>query len=141
MRKGRFANTAATKLLHAVSAALILLFGLVFVCMADGQPAGGGLDIVTASNTWNFTVEPITEKHKDLLNDTRGVSGSHGLLFMVNAPQQVVMGSQGADRPLDLFFVTEQRAIIHIEENARPTSVAPVLSGVPVIAVLEVAAA
>jgi uncharacterized protein len=76
-----------------------------------------------------------------LMNRDRWPSGIHGMLFFFGGEErEQAMWMKDTYLPLDMVFADKSGKIVHIVENTIPHSEAPISSGQPVAAVLEIPA-
>ncbi len=62
----------------------------------------------------------------------------HGMLFLFDQERSHPFWMKNTPIPLDMIFLSPNRTIVALHENAEPFSVVPIDSKVPSIAVLEV---
>jgi len=132
---------------------LPLAFGALTVagCAGKGDQASGTttaallpLTVQTAQGARTFRVERAVteeEQRKGLMYRT-DIPDDGGMLFWPyppSGPARVAsFWMKNTPSPLDIIFIRADGTIAHIAENAVPFSEAPVSSGEPVAAVLEI---
>ena len=79
------------------------------------------------------------EQSRGLMFRTR-LPAKHGMLFLHDPPQKVVMWMKNTYLPLDMLFLDREGRIVQIVEKTTPLSLAQIRSSQPVAAVLELAA-
>lgn len=131
------------------SAASTVLFALLLLVAAAGQPAGSKvsgpdaeiLEIATRDGVQVFSVE-VVNKDEDRargLMFRRELPDGHGMLFDFKDEENVSMWMRNTYIPLDMIFIKGNGQILRIAENTEPLSERIIPSGGPVRAVLEVA--
>ncbi len=68
------------------------------------------------------------------------LADDEGMLFLWPRPQPVAMWMKNTFISLDMVFIDADGMVVRVHENARPHDLTPIPSGVPVKAVLELAA-
>ncbi len=112
--------------------------------MQEKSPAGLDQTIVTVtgkSGTHRFTVE-IARSPKEQaygLMNRQSLAPDRGMIFPYAPPQDVSFWMRDTYIPLDLLFVAPGGTIRHIESQAVPLSLDPLVSNGPVEAVVEIA--
>jgi uncharacterized membrane protein (UPF0127 family) len=97
------------------------------------------LEIHTAEQTLIFQVELARtpdERARGLMF-RRSMAPDHGMLFDFRRDQHVGMWMKNTIIPLDMLFISAQGEIRKIVKRTVPKSLAPISSGEPVRAVLE----
>ena len=79
------------------------------------------------------------EQSRGLMFRTR-LSARHGMLFLHDPPQKVVMWMKNTYLPLDIIFFDREGRVVQIVEQTTPLSLARIRSSQPVAAVLELPA-
>ncbi len=79
------------------------------------------------------------EQLRGLMFRTR-LAAKHGMLFLHDPPQKVVMWMKNTYLPLDMIFLDRKGKVVQIVERTTPLSLASIRSSQPVAAVLELAA-
>ena len=99
------------------------------------------LEIVSSGGVHVFSVELATndEERERGLMFRKSLPEGQGMLFDFAAEQNVSMWMKNTLIPLDMFFIRGDGRIARIAENTEPMSTRIISSGVPVLAVLEVA--
>ena len=98
------------------------------------------LTIVSGSGRHTFQVE-VARNDADRaqgLMFRRNLAPDRGMLFDFGRVQPISMWMQNTYIPLDMIFIRADGTIARIAENAEPLSTRTILSGEPVLAVLEV---
>jgi uncharacterized membrane protein (UPF0127 family) len=101
------------------------------------------VEIVTAGGARHSIAVEIADSEKlrrQGLMFRRELPAGHGMLLVYDAPRVANIWMKNTYVALDLLYVDEQGRVVHIVENAEPESRALMSSGVPVRAVLEIAA-
>ena len=120
-----------------------LLYAVIFYFLITDANAGcrsGFVDIQTNSGIVSFSIELADNfisrarglMHRDVL------PANAGMFFVCNREQSVSFWMKNTLIPLDIMFINATGRIVKIHENAKPYDLTPILSGVPVIAVLEI---
>ncbi len=125
---------------------LALVVGLTAsICISAAAPARPlkveVLDIVTARGVFHFKVEVadnFATRETGLMN-RKSLAANRGMLFDFKSPQYVGFWMKNTLIPLDMLFISRDGKISSIAQNAVPMSEAAIPSGVPVLAVLELA--
>ena len=123
----------------AVVILLLLLLGYLVPASAfELQP----LEIVTKTGVHSFAVELVTtpEQQAHGLMFRRELPEGQGMLFDFHREQPTTFWMKNTYIPLDMIFIRGDGRILRVAENTVPLSEAPVPSGGPVRAVLEVIA-
>lgn len=97
--------------------------------------------IRSAGGTHVFRVEMARtpmEQSRGLMYRTE-LAPDGGMLFPFDPPRPAAFWMKNTYIPLDMIFIGEDSRIARIAANTTPYSLEPVESGVPVIAVLEIA--
>jgi uncharacterized protein len=131
-----------SKLLMAVSLSLVSLSG----CRAGGPDVASAartvpLTIKSAGKVHRFTVEVArteAEQERGLMFRDR-LSPSAGMIFPMNPPRPASFWMKNTLIPLDMIFIRADGSIARVAAETVPYSLAPVSSGEPVAAVLEIA--
>lgn len=139
--------------LKQLAAALALAALALTGCTADGvatTDAGEKAGLVTvtvasANGAHAFTVETaktVQEQQRGLMFRT-DIPANGGMLFAPyppegGAPKEASFWMKNTPTPLDIIFIRADGTIATIAENTVPYSEAPVPSGEPVSAVLEI---
>lgn len=99
------------------------------------------LMLETANGLHEFTVEvAVTPRARERgLMFREELGPDEGMLFFYDQPQIAGIWMKNTLIPLDILFVKEDGTIAKIARNAVPGSLASMRSGVPVVAVLEIA--
>jgi len=94
----------------------------------------------TETGRHEFTVQvavtPEARERGLMFRETLGPD--EGMLFFYDQPQIAGIWMKNTLIPLDILFVKEDGTVAKIARNAIPGSLAPMRSGVPVVAVLEI---
>ncbi len=127
------------RLLHRAALALLLLVLAVGGARAAAMEP---LEIVTRNGVRVFNVElAVTpEQHAQGLMFRRELPAGTGMLFDFGQPQMASFWMKDTYVALDMIFIAADGTIVKIAENTTPLSLEPVVSPVPVKAVLEVLA-
>ncbi len=132
------------------ASALILLFTAVAGCrpaeaVRVGQSTAAAdtvpLSIETAKGARTFRVEVARtpeEQAKGLMYRT-ALAPDAGMIFPFDPPRPASFWMRNTYIPLDMLFIRADGTIAVIAANTTPLSLAPVESGEPVAAVLEIA--
>ncbi len=118
-----------------------LLLGL-FIAVAPARAATfKSLEIVSGSGVHVFLVEiaDTPEQRAKGLMFVKHLPDGQGMLFDFKSEQPIAMWMKNTYIPLDMIFIRGDGRIARIAQNTTPLSTAVVSSGVPVLAVLEVA--
>ena len=62
------------------------------------------------------------------------------MIFIYDPPQYVAMWMKNTLLPLDMLFVDQRGCVVTIKQNAKPGSLATIVSRVPVLLVVELKA-
>lgn len=143
-----------SKVAIAIAVAVALGLGATGVAVERGVfsaepvavvPAGSiAVSVKSASGTHRFVVERAATpaaQEKGLMYRT-DLTRDGGMLFWPypaagGGPREASFWMKNTPTPLDIVFIRPDRTIARIAENTVPFSEAPVLSGEPVDAVLE----
>lgn len=103
------------------------------------------LILTTQSGEHHFTVEvALTEKQREAgLMFRETLKANEGMLFLEaegDEPRVLTMWMKNTKLPLDMVFIESSGRVASIRRNATPYRLDPISSGVPVKAVLELAA-
>ena len=79
------------------------------------------------------------QQSRGLMFRTR-LPAKHGMLFLHDPPQKVVMWMKNTYLPLDMIFLDREGKVVQIVERTTPLSLARIRSSQPIAAVLELAA-
>jgi len=127
----------------AVAALVCALLALLPPARAADGPIAfpkGTLTIVTADGErHDFTIEiaRTADQHARGLMYRRELAKDHGMLFVYDPVRAVSMWMKDTYIPLDMLFIKPSGRISRIHERAAPRNRAPIPSGGPVKAVLE----
>jgi len=131
--------------LMAVSLVLVVAAGCTApVREANARPAavsGTALTIRTASKSHVFRIEVArteVEQARGLMFRSR-LAPNEGMFFPMHPPRMASFWMKNTVIPLDMIFVRADGTIARIAAKTVPYSLAPVSSGEPVAAVLEIA--
>ena len=72
--------------------------------------------------------------------EDRAVRPDQAMIFIYDWPQHVSMWMKNTLLPLDMLFVDRDGCVVTIKQNARPGSLAQIVSRVPVVLVVELKA-
>ncbi len=134
------------------AAAALAVISMVAGCTAN-NPAGSAsseqptvtipLDIKSANGQHQFVVELASTEgaqERGLMYRT-DIAHDGGMLFAPyppsGPPREARFWMKNTPSPLDIIFIRSDGSIAHIAENTTPFSEAPIPSGEPVAAVLE----
>lgn len=123
----------------ALAARLLLVLVLALPAAASAGQAMEPLSIVTTGGTFNFRVEIAdtdASRARGLMY-RKSLPGDQGMLFAFNEVAMQSFWMKNTLIPLDILFVERSGRIAKIHANARPHVLAPIGSGRPVWAVLE----
>ena len=133
---------------NMMSGTLLLLLA-VAGCSGAGNEAGArtvsasavSLSIATATKTHAFRIEVArTEAQQERgLMFRDHLAPDRGMIFPMNPPRFASFWMKNTVIPLDMIFIRADGSIARIAANTIPYSLAPVSSGEPVAAVLEIA--
>ena len=128
---------------------VLLLLLVVAGCSGAGNEAGArtvsasavSLSIATATKTHVFRIEVArTEAQQERgLMFRDHLAPDRGMIFPMNPPRFASFWMKNTVIPLDMIFIRADGSIARIAANTIPYSLAPVSSGEPVAAVLEIA--
>lgn len=112
--------------------------------LPEKSPAGLDQTVVTVTGkngAHKFTVEIARSPEEQAygLMNRQSLAPDRGMLFPYAPPQEVSFWMRDTYIPLDLLFVAPGGTIRHIESQAVPLSLDPLLSNGPVEAVVEIA--
>ena len=113
--------------------------------VADQATTSLPVTIAGAGGRHLFTAEmakTAAQQEKGLMYRT-GIKPDQGMLFWPyppsgGAPQSANFWMKNTPTPLDIVFIRADGTVAHIAENTTPFSEAPIPSGEPIAAVLEV---
>ena len=141
-------------MLKTFAAAFALSALALTACSSDGAAASSGsaetpaatiaLTITSSNGAHDFTVETAkteAEQQRGLMFRT-GIAPNAGMLFAPyppngGGPKEASFWMKNTPSPLDILFIRADGTIATIAENTVPFSEAPIPSGEPVAAVLE----
>jgi hypothetical protein len=72
--------------------------------------------------------------------EEREVRSDQAMIFIYDPPQYVAMWMKNTLLPLDMLFVDQRGCVVTIKQDARPGSLAQIVSRVPVVLVVELKA-
>jgi uncharacterized protein len=130
------ARVGSVRFLQAIALiALLVVLWLGRASAADLQP----LEIVTKTGVHTFSVEVADTDAKRArgLMFRRELPDGYGMLFDFDREQPVAMWMENTYISLDMLFIRADGRILRIAENTEPLSRRTILSGGPVLAVLE----
>lgn len=119
------------------------LCGLVISCVTLVGAAKAPQTVIIENDDGPvcFSVE-IADTHwsraKGLMHRDR-LEGSHGMLFVYDAPRPVTFWMKNVTFPLDLLFIAPSGEVVRIVEHAAPDDPTPIPSRRAVSSVLEIA--
>ncbi|HYD44411.1 MAG TPA: DUF192 domain-containing protein [Phenylobacterium sp.] len=121
-------------------AALALALAALAAPAAAKPAALQSLEIVTAKGRHAFQVEFVDndETRARGLMHRKSLAPNRGMLFDFKTERPVAFWMKNTLIPLDMIFVRADGRILSIARNTTPLSEAPVPSGGPVRAVLEI---
>jgi uncharacterized membrane protein (UPF0127 family) len=135
--------------LKYLPAALAGLAGLLAIILAftpeQGISAGmtkGELLVEGASHPPQRFIVEVAVTHDQLergLMYRDSIAADYGMLFMFGPPKEEGMWMKNTRIALDMLFIDGAGVVKTIHENARPYDETPIMSGAPVVAVLEIA--
>ncbi len=83
---------------------------------------------------------PQTREQGFMFVEDRDVRPDQAMIFIYDWPQHVSMWMKNTLLPLDMLFVDPDGCVVTIKQNARPGSLAQIVSRVPVVLVVELRA-
>ena len=89
--------------------------------------------------TWRAETQQTREQGFMFVED-REVRSDQAMIFIYDPPQYVAMWMKNTLLPLDMLFVDQRGCVVTIEQNAKPGSLAQIVSRVPVVLVVELKA-
>lgn len=125
-------------------AAILAIFVLLALDVAAGNAAEPlpvrSIAIETKGGRQDFMVEIAADdaSRAQGLMFRRDLPEHHGMLFDFGDEQDVAFWMKNTLIPLDMLFIDRTGRIARIEEEAEPLSERPIVSGRPVLAVLEI---
>ena len=98
------------------------------------------LTIRSGSRSHGFTVEVArtSDEQSQGLMFRESLGPNQGMLFPFDAPRDAGFWMKNTLIPLDMIFIRADGTIARIAANTEPHSLEPVISGEPVVAVLEI---
>ncbi len=130
---------SATRLIVAVTAALMALCLTAFGSEVLAQPALQPIAIVTDDARHEFRVEfaaTPAERSRGLMY-RRSMPADQGMLFDFGRVDPVSMWMRNTYIALDMLFMTPDGVIVRIAHDTEPLSERTISSGQPVLSVLE----
>jgi uncharacterized protein len=133
---------------NMMSGALLLLLGVAGCSGAGNEAAARSssassvpLTISTATSKYAFRIEVArTEAQQERgLMFRSHLAPDQGMIFPMSPPRMASFWMKNTIIPLDMIFVRADGSIARIAAQTVPYSLAPVSSGEPVAAVLEIA--
>lgn len=138
---------------RGIGQSLILILFLLFYALAFGGSPGveaaqaaefreSEITIISVRGRFGLTVEIAeTEAQRAQgLQYRQQLASDRGMLFDFGRDQPVFMWMKNTFIPLDMIFIDGGGKVVRVVENTTPMSLAVIRSGLPVRAVLEVAA-
>jgi len=89
--------------------------------------------------TWRAETQQTREQGFMFVED-REVRSDQAMIFIYDPPQYVAMWMKNTLLPLDMLFVDQRGCVVTIKQNAKPGSLAQIVSRVPVVLVVELKA-
>ena len=83
---------------------------------------------------------PQTREQGFMFVEDREVRSDQAMVFIYDPPQYVAMWMKNTLLSLDMLFVDERGCVVTIKQNAKPGSLAQIVSRVPVVLVVELKA-
>ena len=83
---------------------------------------------------------PQTREQGFMFVEEREVRSDQAMIFIYDSPQYVAMWMKNTLLPLDMLFVDQRGCVVTIKQNARPGSLAQIVSRVPTVLVVELKA-
>jgi uncharacterized membrane protein (UPF0127 family) len=83
---------------------------------------------------------PQTREQGFMFVEDGAVRPDQAMIFIYDPPQYVAMWMKNTLLPLDMLFVDQRGCVVTIKQNARPGSLAQIVSRVPVVLVVELKA-
>jgi uncharacterized protein len=80
---------------------------------------------------------PQTREQGFMFVEDREVRSDQAMIFTYDPPQYVAMWMKNTPLPLDMLFVDQRGCVVTIKQNAKPGSLAQIVSRVPVVLVVE----
>jgi uncharacterized membrane protein (UPF0127 family) len=116
-----------------------LLFALLWLTPQARAAGLGEISFATGSGSHSFTVELATESGEQAqgLMFRRQLAADRGMLFIYQQPRIISMWMKNTFISLDMVFLDADWRVIRVVERTEPFSTAPISSGGPAIAVLE----
>ncbi len=126
---------------------LLFLFAAAFVATASAQTKDEKNLETLILHTRQGAIHSINielaatpaEQSRGLMFRTR-LPAKHGMLFLHDPPQRVVMWMKNTYLSLDMVFFDDEGKVVQIVEGTTPLSLARIRSSQPIAAVLELAA-
>jgi uncharacterized protein len=124
-------------------ASLVILCASPAALAMDALPLQGNLErleIVTATGTYEFTVEVMRsgpQRERGLMF-RRFLPQERGMLFGFATERPVMMWMKNTYLPLDMIFIGRAGKVVGLAENTEPLSEKIIPSGAPAYGVLEV---
>jgi hypothetical protein len=83
---------------------------------------------------------PQTREQGFMFVEDRAVRPDQAMIFTYDPPEHVAMWMKNTLLPLDMLFVDQHGCVVTIKQNAKPGSLAQIISRVPVSLVVELKA-